>query len=87
MLTQHEAQVGGSHVELTPLSATVWRVCDDRCDDGDTRKLIGYLQLIDDEVEMMWMRPRPGVCYRYRSIEEAVRAVALRHALVASDRR
>ena len=54
-----------SHVELTPLSPTTWRVCDDRFESGDLRYIVGYLHTIDDGYEMLWMRPHPGVVYRH----------------------
>jgi hypothetical protein len=64
--------------DLVPLRDMAWRVCDRNCDDGDTRKILGYLQLVDGEFEMMWMRPRPGVCRRYATFEAATAAIATR---------
>lgn len=61
-------------VDLTPLSDTMWRVCDGRFEDGDLR-IIGYLQQLGDVYEMMWMRPRLGVVRTYRSLEDALRAI------------
>ena len=69
---------GGSTVDLVPLGETTWRVCDTTFDEGDARRVIGYVQELDDGFEMMWMRPRPGVCYRYPTLDDAVRAVTLR---------
>ncbi len=65
-------------IDLVPLSETTWRVCDGNCEDGDTRKILGYLQSVDGEFEMMWMRPRPGVSRRYPSIDLATEAIAAR---------
>ena len=65
-------------VDLVPLSDTTWRVCDCNCEDGDTRKILGYLQLVDGEFEMMWMRPRPGVSRRYPSLDLATEAITAR---------
>ena len=67
-----------SHVELTPLSTKTWRVCDERFESGDRRHIVGYLQDIDGEFEMLWMRPHPGVVYRHPTMEEAVAAIAVR---------
>jgi hypothetical protein len=53
-------------------------VCDDRFDARDVRRVVGYLQSMDDEYEMLWMRPRPGATYRYPTLEAAVSAIALR---------
>ena len=67
-----------SHVELTPLSETTWRVCDERFDAGDRRRVVGYLQDLDGEFEMLWMRPHPGAVYRHPTMESAVAAITLR---------
>jgi len=72
-----------SHVELTPISATDWRVCDARFDAADVRRVVGYLQGMDGEFEMLWMRPRPGAVYRYRTMEAAVAAIATRLELTS----
>jgi hypothetical protein len=61
-------------VDLTPLSETMWRVCDGRLEDGDLR-IIGYLQDLEGVYEMMWMRPRLGVVRTYGSLEDALRAI------------
>ena len=61
-------------VDLTPLSDTMWRVCDGRFEAGDLR-IIGYLHELDGTYEMVWMRPRLGVVRTYRSFEDARRAI------------
>jgi hypothetical protein len=65
-------------VDLVPLSSTAWRVCDARYVDGGSRHILGYLRRIGGEFEMMWMRPRPGVCYRYATYDDAVHAIRVR---------
>jgi hypothetical protein len=75
-----------SHVELTPIGPTYWRVCDDRFDSGDVSRVVGYLQGVDDEYEMLWMRPRPGALYRYPTMEAAVAAIATRLELTSHPR-
>jgi len=75
-----------SHVELNPLSTTSWRVCDDRFDAADVRRVIGYLQSLDGEYEMLWMRPRPGAVYRYPTMEAAVAAISARMHLTSHPR-
>ena len=67
-----------SRVELTPLSANAWRVCDDRFEAGDIRRIVGYLQEMDGEFEMLWMRPHPGAVYSHPTIEAAVEAISVR---------
>jgi hypothetical protein len=82
MLARQEAQTR-SHVELMPLSPTTWRVCNGRYEDGDLRRVVGYLQTIDDGYEMLWMRPRPGVVYRYPTMDAAVTAISTRLELIS----
>ncbi len=65
-------------LDFFPLSETTWRVCDCNCAEDDTRRILGYLQFIDGEYEMMWMRPRPGVSRRYPSLETATEAITRR---------
>lgn len=65
-------------VELVPLDPMMWRVCDARYADGGSRRILGYLRDVGEEFEMMWMRPRPGVCYRYATLDDALRAIRLR---------
>ena len=61
-------------IDLTPLSETMWRVSDDRFEDGDLR-IIGYLQERDGAYEMMWMRPRLGVVRTFSSLDQVLRAI------------
>ena len=75
-----------SHVELTPLSTTTWRVCDDRFEAGDLRYIVGYLHTNDDGYEMLWMRPHPGGVYRHPDFESAVDAITLRLELTSDAR-
>lgn len=75
-----------SHVELTPLSPTTWRVCDDRFDAGELRQVVGYLHAIGAEFEMLWMRPHPGGVYRYPTMEAALDAISLRLELTSDLR-
>ncbi|GAA1834411.1 hypothetical protein [Agromyces salentinus] len=68
-------QIMSSSVDLVALSETTWRVCDARFDEGDPRRILGYLSWHEPVYEMMWMRPRPGVVRNYPSIERAVQAI------------
>lgn len=65
-------------VEVVPLTSTTWRVCDSRGDDGGSRHIVGYITTDHGGYEMLWMRPRPGVMYRYDSFDDAVHATATR---------
>jgi hypothetical protein len=75
-----------SHVVLTPLSPTTWRVCDDRFDAGELRQVVGYLHVVGPEFEMLWMRPHPGVVYRYPTMEAALAAISVRLELTSDVR-
>ena len=85
MLARQETQTR-SRLELMQLSPTTWRVCDDRYADGDLRRVVSYLQTIDDGYEMLWMRPHPGVVYRHADFESAVDAITLRLELTSDVR-
>src|SRR5918993_1121266 len=65
-------------VDLVPLSPTGGGVGDSRYVDGGSRHILGYLHSMGGEFEMLWMRPRPGVCYRYATFDDAVHAIRLR---------
>ena len=49
---------------------------------GDSRHIVGYIHELADGFEMLWMRPRPGVTYRYDTFEEAVRQTSRRMLLL-----
>jgi hypothetical protein len=72
-----------SRAELVRLSDTTWRVCDTEGTPGERGYIVGYLQEVDDEFEMLWMHPRPGVVHRHTSFEDAERAIAVRLRLFA----
>lgn len=72
------AQTARDAVELVPLNDTTWRVCDARNGGDGVRKILGYLTAIDEQYEMLWMRPRAGVTRRYDTYEDAVEAIATR---------
>jgi len=75
-----------SHVELTPLSPTTWRVCDDRFESGDLRYIFVYFFKKKEGYEMLWMRPHPGVVYRHPTMEAAVDAITMRLELTSDVR-
>ncbi|WP_173924516.1 hypothetical protein [Agromyces sp. Marseille-P2726] len=75
MKSQPIATPTGPEVELVRLSETIWRVCDCRCEDGDTRKILGYLQQLNGGYEMLWMRPRAGVSQQYSTFAAATEGI------------
>ncbi|MBM7505505.1 hypothetical protein ACFPER_00210 [Agromyces aurantiacus] len=81
-MTTNREKTGDTLIDVVPLSETTWRVCDTRCDEGDSRHIVGYIHSIAGGYEVMWMRPRPGVTYRYATFEDAVRETSRRMRLV-----
>ena len=81
-MTTHRGTTVDTLIDVVPLSGTTWRVCDTRRDDGDSRRIVGYIHSVADGFEMLWMRPRPGVTYRYGSFDEAVQATERRLRLI-----
>lgn len=77
-MTTHHRGATGTVVEVVPLTPTTWRVCDSRPDDGKDPRIVGYITTAQDGYEMLWMRPRPGVTYRYATFDDAVHATATR---------
>ncbi|MCK8609952.1 hypothetical protein [Agromyces sp. C10] len=82
-MTTHHGTTARPVVEVVPLTPTTWRVCDSRRD-GDTKRIVGYITTAQDGFEMLWMRPRPGVMYRYDTFDDAVDATATRLRLLRS---
>lgn len=80
-MTMHHGGATRTIVEVVPLTPTTWRVCDSRDAEGDPR-IVGYITTTQDGFEMLWMRPRPGVTYRYATFDDAVRATSTRLAML-----
>jgi hypothetical protein len=69
-------QTMSSSVDLVAIGSGTWRVCDIRFEDGDPRRIVGYLREDDHaRFEMMWMRPRPGIIRVFASLEGATSAI------------
>ncbi|MEI5584459.1 MULTISPECIES: hypothetical protein [unclassified Agromyces] len=81
-MTMHHGTETRPVVEVIPLTPTTWRVCDSRAEDGESSRIVGYITTAQDGFEMLWMRPRPGVTYRYDSFADAVDATATRLRLL-----
>ena len=64
------AHVGG-HLELLPIDADAWRLCDRRVSARDAEFVVAYIERTDDGFETVWMR---GGARRARlsSLEECV---------------
>ncbi|OUE23493.1 hypothetical protein [Clavibacter michiganensis] len=74
-------------LEVVALSSTEWRVCDARIPESDASRLLAYVQQHDHRVELMRMRPVPGLCDWFGSLDDALATVAAElprdHALTA----
>ncbi|KDP92165.1 MULTISPECIES: hypothetical protein [Clavibacter] len=74
-------------LEVVTLSSTDWRVCDARIPESDASRLLAYVQQHDHRVELMRMRPVPGLCDWFASVEDALATIAAElprdHALTA----
>lgn len=70
--------MGDSRVELVRLSEVTWRVCDSTAAPGARGYIVGYLERDEDEFELLWMHPRPGVVHRHPDFDEALRAISTR---------
>jgi hypothetical protein len=80
MMTSHATAT--DRIEVVPLTPTTWRVCDPNFDEGTPGRIVGYITTEQDGFEMLWMRPRPGVMYRYDTFDGAVEATETRMRLL-----
>lgn len=62
------------HLEVVALSPRGWRVCDGRIHAKDATRLLGYVEEIEDEFEVLWMK-HPGRSNRFRSLAGALAAL------------
>lgn len=81
-MTTHHGEATREIVEVVPLTPTTWRVCDSRDAERKESRIVGYITTAQDGFEMLWMRPRPGVTYRYPTFDDAVRATSMRLAML-----
>ncbi|RIJ47495.1 hypothetical protein DZG00_13330 [Clavibacter lycopersici] len=65
-----------ARLEVVALSPTEWRVCDARIGAADATRIIAYAQRRGGRVELMRMRPVPGLCDWFGSLDDALAAVA-----------
>jgi len=71
-------QTTDDRVELVRIGDDTWRVCDRTAVPGERGYIVGYLQAVDSEFEMLWMHPRPGIAHRHPGFDEALRAISTR---------
>jgi hypothetical protein len=62
-------------LEVVALTDTEWRVCDARIHASDARRLLAYLQQRGDRIELMRMRPVPGLCDWFGCLADALAAI------------
>ena len=65
------------HVELevVALSRSEWRVCDGRIDEGDARRILGYIERRENGYEVLALNPAHRVCGSYGSWHESLTAL------------
>ena len=74
-------------LEVIALTETEWRVCDARLHANDARRLLGYLQMQGDRVELMRMQPVPGLCDWFGCLADALAAIEEELPVEAGGRR
>jgi hypothetical protein len=62
----------GDSLEVVALSDHEWRVCDRAMEEGDARRILAYVEKCDGAYEVMSMTPKPCVCGRFRSFDDAL---------------
>ena len=65
----------GDSLEVVALSDHEWRVCDRELDASDTRRILAYIEKCDGAYEVMSMKPKPCVCGRFRTFDDALSRV------------
>lgn len=82
-------QQADERLEVIALTETEWRVCDARLHENDARRLLGYLQVQGERVELMRMQPVPGLCDWFGCLADALAAIEdeLPHDGRSRDRR
>jgi hypothetical protein len=78
MLLSFDGSPVHPHVELVALAENAWRLSDDRIPEGDARRILGYVEERNGEVEILWMRPRAGDCESFSCLEDALAAASAR---------
>ncbi|WP_210505881.1 hypothetical protein [Naasia sp. SYSU D00057] len=62
-------------LEIVALSRCEWRICDGRIDEGDARRILGYIERRDDGYEVLALNPAPSVCGCFGSWQESLAAL------------
>jgi hypothetical protein len=85
MLLSYDGSQVHPHVELVPLADNAWRLSDDRIPEEDARRILGYVEQRDVDVEIMWMRPRAGDCEYFSCLADALSAASERLSLDSDE--
>jgi hypothetical protein len=62
-------------LEVVALTRREWRVCDGRIDEGDARRILGYIEQRDGRYEVLALNPAPSVCGCFGSWHECLEAL------------
>jgi len=60
------------HLELLPIDADAWRMCDRRMRASDAEFVVAYIERVDEGFDVVWMRG-PRRRSRLRTLEECLR--------------
>jgi hypothetical protein len=85
MLLSYNGSPVDPHVELVALADNAWRLSDDRIPEADARRILGYVEQRNGDVEIIWMRPRPGECEYFSCLAEALAAASARLSLEGDE--
>ena len=62
-------------IEVVALSRCEWRICDGRIEEGDARRILGYIERREDRYEVLALNPAPSVCGCFGSWQESLDAL------------
>ena len=62
-------------LEVVALTGHEWRVCDGRINEGDARRILGYIEQRGGQYEVLALSPSPSVCGCFGSWHECLAAL------------
>ncbi len=62
-------------LEVVALTDHEWRVCDGRVDEGDARRILGYIAEECGQYEVLALKPAPVVCGTFGCLEQSLEAL------------
>ncbi len=62
-------------LEVVALTDHEWRVCDGRVDEGDARRILGYIAEECGRFEVLALNPAPVPCGTFDGLEQSLQAL------------